>query len=142
MTDSPRTPYDALGEAGIRTLVDRFYDLMETRPDATTIRAMHASDLTPMKETLAVFLIGWMGGPSDYTKRFGSINVPLVHAPYAIGPGERDAWMPCMEQALTECDLPEALRDRVTTLFAQMAEMCRTRESDGSLRPQFSQPTR
>ena len=43
--DTP-TPYDLLGgEDGIRRLVDRFYDLMDTAPEAATVRALHATSL-------------------------------------------------------------------------------------------------
>ena len=38
------------GEAGIRRLVDRFYDLMEERPDATGIRKMHPRNLEGSRE--------------------------------------------------------------------------------------------
>lgn len=139
MTAAPRTPYEALGEQGVRELVDRFYDRMDTLPAARTIREMHASDLTPIREKLTEFLMGWMGGPSNYAARFGAINIPGAHAPYAIGPDERDAWMLCMEQAIAESGLPDELRSRTVTLLGQMAEMCRTRDSDGSVRPQFAQ---
>jgi hemoglobin len=140
MTDTPRTPYEALGDAGIRKLVDRFYDLMDTLPEARAIRAMHAGELAPMRDKLHVFMVGWMGGPSNYGARFGPINVPAVHAPYAIGPAERDAWMLCMRLALDEAELTPTLRPRVDALLAQMAEMCRTREADGSVRAQFRGP--
>ena len=40
---SIKTPYELMGgEAGVRRLVDRFYDLMDTAPEAATIRALHA----------------------------------------------------------------------------------------------------
>ena len=39
---STPTHYDLLGgDAGIRRLVDRFYDLMDTAPEATHVRALH-----------------------------------------------------------------------------------------------------
>ena len=45
--------YDLLGqEPGIRKLVDRFYDLMDTRPEAATIRAMHPEDLSESRDKL------------------------------------------------------------------------------------------
>ncbi len=50
------------GEAGVRELVDKFYNYMDTLPEAETIRAMHADDLTESREKLTTFLIGWMGG--------------------------------------------------------------------------------
>ena len=53
-----QTPYQALGEDGIRALTNAFYDLMDELPEAAEIRAMHARDLSPMKDKLAEYLIG------------------------------------------------------------------------------------
>ena len=61
-----QTPYQLLGEEGIRALCNAFYDIMDTLPEAAGVRAMHARDLAPMKEKLAEYLIGWMGGPPLY----------------------------------------------------------------------------
>ena len=42
------TPYERIGgEAGVRQLVDAFYRIMATAPEAAGIRAMHAEDLGP-----------------------------------------------------------------------------------------------
>ena len=54
-----QTPFQALGEDGIRELTDKFYDIMDELPEAAGVRAMHAPDLAPMKEKLAEYLIGW-----------------------------------------------------------------------------------
>ena len=64
--DDAQTPYQLLGETGIRELTSAFYDLMDSLPEAADVRAMHASNLSPMKEKLALYLIGWMGGPPLY----------------------------------------------------------------------------
>ncbi|MGH9885770.1 MAG: hypothetical protein ACREBE_09590, partial [bacterium] len=41
---STPTPFEQMGgDAGIRQLVDRFYDLIDTAPEAATIRKMHAA---------------------------------------------------------------------------------------------------
>lgn len=137
MSEIPSTPYSILGESGIRALVDRFYDRMDRRPDAARIRAMHAGDLGPIRDKLATFLVGWMGGPGRYTERFGPLNVPSVHAPYDIGPEERDAWVACFTEALAEAELPDEMRATILRLVERMAEMCRTVEADGTVRETF-----
>ncbi|MEI2773231.1 MAG: group II truncated hemoglobin [Candidatus Competibacter sp.] len=88
------------GEAGIRKLVDDFYDAMNRLPGASKIRAMHPADLTISRDKLARFLCGWLGGPSLYAERYGSINIPQAHRRFAIGSSERDAWLSCMAEAL------------------------------------------
>lgn len=121
------SPYEQLGrENGVQGLVARFYGYMATLPEASTIRAMHARDLSPMIEKLAVFLVGWMGGPRRYTERFGPVVIPAAHAPYAIGPAERDAWLLCMGRALDDVGASEELTRLLMDAFHQMADMCRT----------------
>ena len=124
-------PYDAMGgEVGVRRLVERFYELMSTLPEAETIRAMHGADLAPMVDKLTTYLVGWMGGPRRYTERFGSVIIPAAHAPFAIGFAERDAWLLCFERALREQPVDSAWVERILPPMRQMADMCRTRDLD------------
>jgi len=87
-------------EAGIRKLVDDFYQFMDELPDAKIIREMHKSDLTGSRDKLTLFLCGWMGGPKLYHDKYGSINIPRDHSHLPIGEAERDAWLLCMEHAI------------------------------------------
>ncbi len=84
-----QTPIEALGEGGIRELCSAFYDIMGRLPEAAGIRAMHAEDLSPMKEKLTEYLVGWMGGPPLYADKYGTVCMTTPHKPYAIGPAER-----------------------------------------------------
>jgi len=88
------------GEAGLRKLVDDFYDAMDQLPEAAKIRAMHPVDLTVTRDKLTRFLCGWLGGPKLYAERYGSIIIPQAHRRFEIGPAERDAWLACMREAL------------------------------------------
>ena len=88
------------GEAGIRKLVDDFYDAMDRLPQAAKIRAMHPEDLTASRDKLARFLCGWLGGPKLYAEKYGPIRIPQAHSRFEIGSSERDAWLLCMEAAL------------------------------------------
>ena len=94
------------GLDGIRKLVDDFYLEMDALPEAKVIRKMHKTDLTESRDKLTLFLCGWMGGPSVYREKYGSINIPRVHAHLAIGEAERDAWLLCMERAIAKQDYP------------------------------------
>lgn len=88
------------GVAGLRQLVDDFYDLMDREPFAETIRRMHPPDLTASRDKLARFLCGWLGGPKLYREKYGSIRIPPAHAHLAIDEPERDAWLECMRLAI------------------------------------------
>ncbi len=121
-TEATVTPYDALGgEAGLKCLVHRFYELMDELPEAYTVRQMHPESLQGSEESLFEFLSGWFGGPSLYIAKKGHPRLRRRHNPYAIGPVERDEWMLCMTQALTEQVTDVAFRGRLIDTFAQMA---------------------
>lgn len=93
--------YKACGGAeGIRNLVESFYAVMDSLPEARRIRALHPTDLQLSIDKLDCFLCGWTGGPKRYGERFGPIQIPKVHAHLPIAEVERDAWLLCMEKAL------------------------------------------
>ncbi|GAA0792859.1 group II truncated hemoglobin [Marinobacterium sediminicola] len=122
------TPYEALGEDGIRSLTNAFYDFMDTAPEVAGIRAMHGKDLGPMKERLAEYLIGWMGGPQLYAEKYGSVCMTSPHKPYAIGTAERDQWLLCMDKALEQIGAEEELKQMLKEPMFAIADMVRNRD--------------
>ena len=61
------TPYEMVGGAeGLHRIVDRFCEIMDQDPSVATIRAMHGTDLGPIREKLFDFLSGWLGGPPHF----------------------------------------------------------------------------
>ncbi|MFW2389767.1 MAG: group II truncated hemoglobin [Polyangiales bacterium] len=124
-----KSPYELLGgDDGVRKLTADFYELMDTLPEAATIRAMHKGDLSMITDKLGTFLIGWLGGPQHYQKRFGRVIIPLAHKPFPIGPAERDQWLLCMHRALEKTSLDGSMKARLMDSFGRMAEMCRTKD--------------
>lgn len=120
--------YQLIGGAdAIRRLVDRFYALMNELPEARTIRALHAADLSPAKERLFMFLSGWLGGPPLYAERFGPPRLRQRHQAFPIGAAERDAWMLCMTRALDEVVTDAVLRAQLTQAFFKTADFLRNR---------------
>ena len=113
------------GEIGVRRLVERFYALMDELPQAGTIRAMHPPDLTQSRETLFMFLSGWLGGPPLYAERHGPPRLRRDHGTFAIDVAARDAWMACMTQALTEQIADETLRTKLISTFFNTADFLR-----------------
>lgn len=113
------------GEAGIRQLVDRFYQLMDTLPMASGIRAMHPEDLTQAKERLFMFLSGWMGGPPLYAERLGPPRLRQSHQAFPIDIQAREAWMTCMKQALSEQVEDPAFLEEITASFFRTADFLR-----------------
>ncbi len=119
---SEPTPFDRVGgEARVRALVDRFYDLMDLEPDFAELRAVHPSTLEGSRDKLFWFLCGWLGGPQHYTDRFGHPMLRARHLPFAIGIRERDQWMRCMQQAMADVELDPELAERLSASFFQTA---------------------
>lgn len=120
------THFDLLGrEDGIRSLVDRFYDLMDEEPEGAGIRALHPPDLTSSREKLYLFLVGWTGGPPVYVQQYGHPRLRARHLPFPIGIPERDAWVWCMDRALDEHEMPAELREYLKQRFAAVADHMR-----------------
>jgi len=123
-----QTPYALLGgDAAVRALVDRFYDLMDLEPQYAELRALHAPDLAHAREKLYLFLSGWLGGPSLYIERHGHPMLRARHLPFPIGIRERDQWTACMEQAMVERSVEADLRGRLRQSFFQTADWMRNR---------------
>jgi hemoglobin len=122
------TPFEWIGgESKVRQLVDRFYDLMDLEPQYALLRASHGSTLDDARDKLFWFLCGWLGGPQHYQERFGHPRLRMRHMPFSIGIAERDQWLACMDQAMTEVGLDPALQTRLQQSFFQTADWMRNR---------------
>ena len=120
------TPFAWIGgESQVHALVDRFYDLMDLEPDYAALRAAHGTELANAREKLKMFLTGWMGGPQRYTEQFGHPRLRMRHMPFSIGIAERDQWVACMDQAMQETAIDDALRTRLKESFMQTADWMR-----------------
>jgi hemoglobin len=115
------------GDAKVRELVDRFYDLMELEPEFAGIRAMHPTPLDGSRDKLYWFLSGWLGGPGMYIERFGHPRLRARHLPYAIASAERDQWLRCMAWAMEDVGIDDTLRERLLHSFYQTADWMRNK---------------
>ena len=124
-----QSPFGLLGgDAKVRELVRRFYDLMDTEPEYAGIRKLHKPDLSQAREKLYLFLSGWLGGPQLYTERFGHPMLRARHLPFQIGTAERDLWLACMDRAMREAGIAEDLRQALRGAFFKTADWMRNRE--------------
>lgn len=122
------TPYEMIGGAEtLHRIVDRFYEIMDTDPAAAGIRAMHGSDLAPIREKLFDFLSGWLGGPPLYFQRPDRKCLNSAHSPYAIGESERDQWLMCMYRALEDAGVDAETRELLRKPFFIVADFVRNR---------------
>ncbi|MBL8447668.1 MAG: group II truncated hemoglobin [Zoogloeaceae bacterium] len=124
----PATPYALIGgEPAVRRLVHRFYELMDTLPEAWTIRQLHPESLSGSEEKLFEYLSGWLGGPPLFESRHGHPRLRARHLAFPIASRERDEWMLCMRQACTEVIQDVALRDRILQALDGLADHMRNR---------------
>ncbi|MHA6821127.1 group II truncated hemoglobin [Ralstonia pseudosolanacearum] len=118
--------FDLLGgEARVRELADRFYDLMDLEPEFAELRALHPPSLEGSRDKLFWFLCGWLGGPSHYIERFGHPRLRARHLPFEIGTRERDQWMRCMALAMQDLGIDDALQMRLMQALWQTADWMR-----------------
>lgn len=124
----PATAFELFGgQERLRELVDRFYDLMAMDERFAGIRAMHPVVLDDSRDKLFWFLCGWMGGPDHYVERFGHPRLRARHLPFPIGIRERDEWLSCMGQAMTDLGIGDSLSGRLLESFAGTADWMRNR---------------
>ena len=113
------------GQSAVDRLVDSFYHRMDTLPEATIIRAMHADDLTSVKNVLKRYLGEWLGGPKLYSQERGHPRLRQRHMHFQIGLAERDAWMLCMRGAVEEVVENTVLRGHLLQAFFKLADWVR-----------------
>jgi hemoglobin len=126
--NAEHSPYVVIGgEAVVRTLVDRFYDLMDEEPDYFGIRKLHPPSLDGSREKLFMFLSGWLGGPPLYVSEFGHPRLRARHLHVGIGVAERDQWMACMVRAMADTGIDAGMRERLTASFMNTADWMRNK---------------
>lgn len=129
--EAPRaaTAYEWVGgDAAVRALVDRFYDLMDLDADFPELRAAHGPSLDQARDRLYRFLSGWLGGPDLYVSQFGHPRLRARHMPFSIGIPERDQWVACMGRAMQDVGLDAELQERLLHSFFQTADWMRNRQ--------------
>ncbi|MDH5258838.1 MAG: group II truncated hemoglobin [Gammaproteobacteria bacterium] len=120
------TPYELIGgDKKVRELVVRFYELMDSLPEADETRKMHPDDLSGSIDKLYKFLSGWFGGPSIYIEEFGHPRLRARHLPFVIDDRARDQWLMCMFQAMDDVGIDKKIQMSLKQNFSQMANHMR-----------------
>jgi hemoglobin len=89
-------------------IVSRFYE--EVAADEVLRPLYPEEDLGPAEVRLRMFLEQYWGGPRTYSDQRGHPRLRMRHAPFKIGPIERDAWLRCMRIAVDEAGLDDEHR--------------------------------
>ena len=123
---STNTFFELLGGIEqVRALVERFYDVMDSDPQAASLRAMHPQELAGSREKLFMFLAGWTGGPQLYIERYGHPKLRARHLPFAIDETARDQWMYCMVRAMHDIGVEEPVMTKLAEALWGVADFMR-----------------
>jgi len=121
-TERPQTPFDRIGGASVvRQIVDRFYDLMDQNPAYAPLRALHAPDLEPMRDSLTGFLIAWVGGPRDWFVQNPGVCMMSTHARIDVTTDTADQWCDAMACAIADSPVDPELGAKMAEALTAMA---------------------
>jgi hemoglobin len=122
VTGRTLTMYEAAGgEETFTRLIDRFYAGVAADPVLRPLYPEDDEELAQAAEHLRLFLIQYWGGPAWYNERRGHPRLRLRHAPFPIGPAEREAWMRHMLDAIDSLELPRPVRAAFVDYFGRAA---------------------
>ena len=127
MSVQPAEVFDRVGGiAFFERLVDRFYDGVEADPVLLRLYPT-PDDLSGARRHLTLFLVQYWGGPTTYSDERGHPRLRMRHAPFAIGPEERDHWLAHMRAAIDSVDPEPDVREALDAYFEMAAESMRNR---------------
>jgi hemoglobin len=112
------TLFDRLGEATIRLLVERFYDLVFEHEQ---IARLFKTDKEVIKEKQRLFLTQFLGGPPLYSEQYGHPKLRARHLPHPITEEDAVAWLSCMSAAITSLPVEEPLKEELFKRFIPTA---------------------
>jgi len=118
MNEQPTIYELAGGDAPFRRLVDLFYAQIARDP---LLRPFFPDDLEPGKERQFLFITQYFGGPPRYNALRGHPRLRMRHAPFPIGPVERDAWVAHMLAAIDEVGFADQVRAALRDYFERAA---------------------
>ena len=114
------------GSPFFEALVERFYEGVAEDPD---LRPLYPdADLAPAQHRLTLFLIQYWGGPRTYDEERGHPRLRMRHAPFAIGPLERERWLVHMRAAIATMAPPDDVAAELERYIAMAAEAMRNRD--------------
>jgi hemoglobin len=125
------TPFERLGGAeAVRALVEHFYDAMtDLEPELARLHPCDAEGRVARasRDRFALFFIGWLGGPQDYTAQHGHPMLRMRHAAVPVDGAMAGAWMRCMRAALDRARIEGDVRAFLEEKLADLTLFLRNR---------------
>ena len=127
MTDEISLYDTAGGMPFFESLVERFYAGVASDPVLLAVYP-DTDNFAGARRRLTLFLAQYWGGPRTYDSERGHPRLRMRHAPFAIGPAERDAWLAHMVAAIASVDAPVEVAGRLRAYVEMAAEAMRNRD--------------
>lgn len=123
------TLYETIGgQPAVDKIVDSLYKHIGANE---TLLPIFPEDLEESARKQRLFLTQFFGGPPIYSEELGRPMLPVRHQRFEITPARRDAWLGCMQQALTEAGIEGALfKDIMSRLAVPAFRMVNTEEAE------------
>tara|TARA_R110002096_G_scaffold407532_1_gene606112 strand:- start:191 stop:631 length:441 start_codon:yes stop_codon:yes gene_type:complete len=102
------------GMSEIKSLVNEFYDVMDSDPYTKELRDAHAKILNSARNNLYRFLTHWFGGPKIFNDKY--INgqwLELRHRHVDLSDKFAQQWLYCMETAMDNLSFNKELQETV-----------------------------
>lgn len=111
---APQSDYEAVGGGpAVAAVVQRFYELIMADPQLTPF--FEGVDMANLKRHQVKLVSQVMGGPIEYEGR----ELRDAHGRLDIGPGDFDAVVGHLIEALREFSVPQEIIDRVVAALAE-----------------------
>lgn len=102
-------------------LTRRFYGAVRSDPVLAPLYPTDEAAFEQAREHLCGFLVQYWGGPASYSEARGHPRLRMRHAPFTIGPAERDAWLRHMLDAVRSSGLSPLDEAQMATYFEASA---------------------
>lgn len=90
--------FAAMGPDNIRAMITDFYNRLAASP----ISNLFPADLSGPIERSALYFIQLLGGPAEYSRRFGPPRLRARHLPFVISEQTRRVWLECFFTTLED----------------------------------------
>lgn len=102
------------GISTIKTLVNEFYDVMESDPLAKELRDIHPEKITSARKNFYRFLTHWLGGPEIFGEQYVNAEwLELRHRHVELSEKLVQQWLYCMETAMANLDIHGELKNKL-----------------------------
>lgn len=117
MENDPLLPFG--GREGVRRIVDEFYRRVEADE---VMRPIYPEDLEPGREKLRLFMVQWLGGPPEYSEKYGHPRLRRRHFPFVIDELATGRWLRHMRGAMLDSGVDPAIAKRLFDALAPLAQ--------------------